>query len=83
MIHVHPKIFWSESIIALFRSWDNRNVMWIVLSIVGTAMAVFFACVLLDAGRQWLFRVLGIDRAVERLSDFAEMKIRKLVYEER
>ena len=83
VIHVHPKVFWSEEIIALFRPWDGRNVIWVLAAMVGVAAAVFVLCVLLDTVRQWLFRVLGIDRAADRLSDMAEKKIRKLMSEER
>ena len=83
VIHVHPKVFWSEEIIALFRPWDGRNVIWVLAAMVGAAAAVFVLCVLLDAVRQPLFRVLGIDRAADRLSDMAERKIRKLMSEER
>ena len=83
VIHVHPLVFWSEEIIALFRPWDGRNVLWVLAAMVGVAVAVFVLCVLLDAVRQWLFRVLGIDRAADRLSDMTEKKIRKLMSEER
>lgn len=69
--------------LALFRPWDGRNVLWVLAAMVGVAAAVFVLCVLLDAVRQWLFRVLGIDRAADRLSDMAEKKIRKLMSEER
>lgn len=83
VIHVHPKVFWRESIINLFRPWDNWNVIWVFLALVGTAAAVFAVCVLLDAARQWLFRAAGVDRAVDRLSDAAEQKIRKLLSEDK
>ena len=83
VIHVHPKVFWNEGIISLFRSWDNRNVLWVLAAMVGVATAVFVLCVLLDAVRQRLFRMLGIDRAADRLSDLAEKKIRKILSEER
>ena len=83
VIHVHPLVFWSEEIIVLFRPWDGRNVLWVLAAMVGVAAAVFVLCILLDAVRQWLFRVLGIDRAADRLSDMTEKKIRKLMSEER
>ena len=83
VIHVHPKVFWNEGIISLFRSWDNRNVLWVLAAMVVVAAVVFVLCVLLDAVRQWMFRVLGVDRAADRLSDLAEKKIRKLLSEER
>ena len=83
VIHVHPKVFWSGTIMELLRPWDGRNVLWVLAAMVGVAAAVFVLCVLLDAVRQWLFRVLGVDRAADRLSDMAERKIRKLLSEER
>lgn len=82
VIHVHPKVFWSDEIIALFRPWDSWNAGRVFLSMIGVAAAVFILCVLLDAVRGWVFRVLGIDRAAERLSDTAEMKIRNMLSEE-
>ena len=83
VIHVHPRVFWSTDIIALLRVWDSWSVGKTVLAIIGTAAAVFFACVLLDSVRQRLFCVLGVDQAADRLSDMAEKKIRKLLSEER
>ena len=82
VIHVHPLVFWSEEIIALFRNWDGWNVILVFTAMIATAAVVFSACVLLDAVRQVLFRVTGIDRAADRLSDLAERKIRKLLSEE-
>ena len=78
VIHVHPLVFRCDDLLALLRPWDSRGVLWVFLAMVGAAAAVFTLCVLLDAVRQWLFRVLGIDRAAEKLSDAAERKIRKL-----
>ena len=83
VIHVHPRVFWSGDIIALLRVWDSWDVGKTVLAIIGAAAVVFFACVMLDSVRQRLFRVLGVDRAADRLSDLAEKKIRKLLSEER
>lgn len=83
VIHVHKLVFWSEDIIARFRPWDGWNVILVFAALIAAASGVFILCVLLDAVRQWLFRVLGIDRAAEGLSDMAERKIRKLLSEER
>ena len=83
VIHVHPRVFWSGDIIGLFRSWDGRNVIWIFAAMLAVSAAVFTACILLDGVRRWLFRVLGIDRAADRLSDLSEMKIRNAMNEER
>ena len=79
VIHVHPKVYWNADIIALFRSWDNWNVLALCAAMIGTAAVLFAACVCLDALRQWLFRVLGIDRTIEKLSGRIEQKMRTLL----
>lgn len=76
VIHVHPRVFWNTHIISLFRSWDDWNVLAVCAAMIGTAAALFAVCVCLDAVRQWLFRGTGIDRAVDRLSDYIENKVR-------
>lgn len=76
VIHVHPSVFWSEEILSLFRSWDSMNCVQVLAAMVVTALFVFAVCVLLDKGRQWLFRLLGIDRAADRISDWVEKKAR-------
>lgn len=76
IIHVHPKVFWSQDIIAAFRAWDAWNGFLVFGALIVTAFAVFVACILLDAIRQRLFRLLHIDRTADRLSDWAEQKIR-------
>ncbi len=80
IIHVHPKVYWNDNIVALFRQWDGWNAARMCLAMLGTALAVFVACVLLDALRQRLFRFLRIDQKVERLSDRAEQFIRSRIY---
>lgn len=81
VIHVHPRVFWNKTIIGLFRAWDNWSLPAVAAGIAGTAAAVFLACVLLDALRQRLFRLLGIDAAADRVSDRIERKIRQLAGE--
>ena len=76
VIHVHPQVFWSKDIIALFRPWDSWNALQILGAILLTALAVFVVCIMLDALRQRLFRLAGIDRAADRLSDRLEASIR-------
>lgn len=79
VIHVHPKVFWSSEIIALFRPWDSWNGIQVFGAMVVTALAVFTVCILLDAVRQRLFRVLKIDSAAERISDWIEQKVRRMI----
>lgn len=79
IIHVHRLVFWNENIIGLFRAWDNWNMFAVLGAVLGTALVVFLVCVTLDALRQRLFRLLRIDQAAERLSDWIEKTVRKLV----
>lgn len=76
VIHVHPLVFWNAEIIALFRAWDSLSLPALLAAMLGAAAAVFVLCVCLDTLRQGLFRLLGIDRAVEKLSDCMERTVR-------
>lgn len=79
VIHVHPKVFWSSEIIALFRRWDGWNGLQIFGAMLLTAFGVFTACILLDALRQRLFRILYIDEAAVKLSERIEGYIRERI----
>jgi len=79
VIHLHPKVYWNPDIIARFRVWDDWNVLAVCAAILCTAGALFAVCVCLDAARQWLFRRLGIDRAIEKDSNRTEHKVRTLL----
>lgn len=81
IIHVHPKVFWSTDLIALLRPWDAWSGIKVLAAMLAAAVGVFAVCVLLDTVRQWLFRVLRVDWAAEKLSDRAEYEIRKLLAE--
>ena len=79
VIHVHPLIYWNDEMIALFRIWDGWSTATAVAALLGVSVAVFAACVLLDALRQRLFRLLRIDRAVQNVSDWIERRVREYV----
>ncbi len=81
VIHVHPKVYWNNDIIALFRPWDNWNTAAVCADMVVTAAALFTVCICLDYLRQQLFRSLGIERAIEKLSARIENKVRALLGE--
>ncbi|MBQ8835468.1 MAG: acyltransferase [Oscillospiraceae bacterium] len=76
VIHVHPLVFWNKNIISAFRAWDSWNGIQVLGAILLTAFAVFTVCILLDALRQRLFRLLHIDQLAEKLSDRAEAVVR-------
>ena len=79
VIHVHPGLYWNERVAALLRPWDHWNILAVCGAMVGTAAVLFMVCVCLDAARQWLFCVLGIDRTLDRVSDRIESKVRALL----
>lgn len=81
IIHVHPKVYWNADLIALLRPWDAWSGIKVLAAMLTAAVGVFAVCVLLDAVRQWLFRVLRIDWAAEKLSDRVEYEVRKLLEE--
>ena len=81
VIHVHPLVYWNENIRNLFRVWDHWNVPAVLAAMIGTAAALFAVCICLDAVRQWLFRIMGIDRAINVLSEQIENKVRTLLGE--
>ena len=76
VIHVHLLVYWNAEIIALFRVWDSWNVLSVCAAMIGTAVALFVLCVVLDALRQRLFHSIGVNRTVDKLSDCMEQKIR-------
>lgn len=82
IIHVHPKVFWSDSLIALLRPWDAWSGIRVFLAMTGAALGVFTVCILLDTLRQWLFRVTKIDTLTERLSHRLEAGVRNLLTKE-
>ena len=79
VIHVHPAIYWEARILSLFRAWDSWNTAAVCAAMIVSAAALFAVCVCLDAVRQRLFRVLGIDRAVDQASNWIEKKMRTLL----
>lgn len=79
VLHVHPLVYWNAEIIALFRAWDSWNILSVCVAMIGTAAALFAVCICLDASRQWLFRVLGIDRTISTVSAKLEASISALL----
>lgn len=79
VIHVHPRVYWNDKIVGLFRAWDDWSMPAVCAAIFAAAAALFAACICLDALRQRLFRSAGIDRAVTKLSDRIEQRIRTLL----
>lgn len=79
IIHVHPKIFWNETILSAFRVWDSWSAVQVFAALIITALSVFSICILLDAVRQRLFRLLHIDQAADRASNWLEQKVRAMI----
>lgn len=78
VIHVHPLVYWNEKILSLFRAWDSWNTAAVCAAMAAAAAVLFTLCICLDTVRQGLFRRLGIDQMVEKLSNKIEKKLRTL-----
>lgn len=76
VIHVHPLVYWNQNLMDLCRVWDDKYTLVTAGGLLLAALGVFAVCVTLDALRQRLFRVCGIDRFAETLSDRAEAFVR-------
>ncbi|WP_458398436.1 hypothetical protein [Anaerotignum sp.] len=79
VIHVHPRVFWSAKIIALFRPWDEMGCIQVFCAMLTTALGIFIACILLDKVRQWLFRLLRVEKAADRVSGWIEKKVLRIL----
>lgn len=79
IIHVHPKVFWNDALIALLRPWDNWSVWKVLPAVLGAALGVFALCSLADKLRQWLFRLLKIDNLTDKLCSRLEAGLRKIL----
>lgn len=79
VIHVHPLIYWNEKILSLFRAWDSWNTPAVCAAMAAAAAVLFTLCICLDAVRQWLFRRVGVDRMIDKLSNKIEKKLRALL----
>lgn len=78
LIHVHPLVFW-RMIADGFTGWADWFLPAILAALVGLSAALFAACILLDALRQRLFKLLRIDNLLESTSDKTETVIRNLL----
>lgn len=81
VIHVHPAVYWNGEILFLFRAWDSWNTLAVCTAMIVSAAALFAVCICLDAVRQWMFRIMGIDRAIDLVSARVEKKVRTLAEE--
>lgn len=79
VIHVHPDIYHNANLIALLRSWDNWNVVRLLFAVISTSVAIFMACVCMDAIRQYLFRKLHLSQAISSFSNALEAYIRRRI----
>lgn len=80
IIHVHPLIFWNSTILGTFRSWDQWSLLPVLGALLLTSLLVFTVCIILDSGRQWLFRRLKIDSFAVSVSDKIESVIRSYIH---
>ena len=68
LIHAHPLV-WKHVLADRFASFASHAAPGLVLRAVGTALAVYVACSLLDLPRAGLFRLLRVKERLRRLEE--------------
>lgn len=68
LIHVHPCV-WNFVLSGLFAPLAELNPALLLLSVIGSALAVFVVCAAVDWLRGLLFRLLKINRLAEIIGD--------------
>ena len=78
LIHAHADIcinkWWQ-----MIGMTSNLDAWWFVFYQILTVFAIFLVCALADIVRQWLFRVIRIQKLIDFVCCKAESKIRKLI----
>lgn len=71
IISEHPSLmhwFWKE-----LYDWPSLiNSVWFIPVMLATVVGVFLSCILIDAGRAWLFRVAGVEKLAAWLGSKGE-----------
>ena len=68
LIHVHPAV-WNFVLPNLFAPLAQLPMPVMLLSVIGSALAVFAVCAAVDWLRGLLFRLLGINKLADMVGD--------------
>ena len=78
LISEHPLLrrwLWGELV-----DWRPLiNHWWFIPAMLGAVAAVFVLCVLVDYGRAWLFKLVGLERAAQWLGDRGVAVVNRIV----
>lgn len=78
LIHVQP-LTYNHLLGWNFASFVNDNVTVLTVKVIITTTAIFFACLLIDIPRQYLFKALGINNIAKKLqSKFSQESTDKI-----
>ena len=78
IIHTHP-VIWDNVLKNAFSSWRSLPWTTIVFPVMGAAVLIFFGCLMIDALRDSLFRVLKIRKFADAAGRILENAVEKLV----
>ena len=77
IIHRHPLIW--ECLHNRFTAFVNYNPLLLPLAVIGTALGIWLACSVVEIIRIYLFKLLRIEKLINKVSDFCAKQINKLV----
>lgn len=75
LIHAHADLFSREDVWHLVKIPTYMNEWWFVFYQIGVVFAVFVACTIIEIIRQWIFRIIRLDKFICFVSDTIENKI--------
>lgn len=79
IIHVHPMIFWNTEVVGKFAPLADLNPLLTMAAVGGCALAVYIACIALDAIRLSLFRLIKVKNICDKLDEKISGGIRRFL----
>lgn len=73
IIHTHPLI-WDNLFKNAFATYINSSPLLIIVQILGSALAIFFLCILIEFIRYNLFKLIKIDKISEKVAKKISVK---------
>lgn len=82
LIHVEPLI-WDNIMKMRFVDYLEFNPILMAIAVLGTALAIWFICSIIDKIRLEIFKILKINQLSNNIEDILQKKIRKLAITKR
>lgn len=78
IIHINPTV-WVEVMRNRFVAYADFNIVLLALAIIGTAIAIWLVCSLVDKVRQLLFKLIRIDVLAAKIANLVQKIVDKIV----